>query len=303
VSQLWEARGLLVSAPLPLTWAVSHAALPVVFAGPDGQLRLTCSARDGKGRSQIATALLDLDEGAAFDERVAVGLGALGAFDDNGVTSSCAVEHEGRLFQYYTGWTLGGTVPFHLAIGCAVSEDGGRSFEKVSHAPVLGRTDVDPLLTASPCVLVDGNRWRMWYVSGTEWALDSGVPRHRYLLKYAESADGLEWEPTGRVSIDYVGPQETAISRPCVVRQADGYRMWFSARGTSYRIGHARSSDGIVWERTDDEVELQSDADGWDSDMQAYPWVFDHEGERHMLYNGNGYGATGIGHAVLRGDG
>ena len=33
--------------------------------------------------------------------------------------------------------------------------------------------------------------------------------------------------------------------------------------------------------------------------MQAYPLVFDDTtGRRHMLYNGNGYGATGIGHAV-----
>jgi hypothetical protein len=32
--------------------------------------------------------------------------------------------------------------------------------------------------------------------------------------------------------------------------------------------------------------------------MQAYPVVFDHLGVRHMLYNGNGYGETGIGYAV-----
>ena len=33
--------------------------------------------------------------------------------------------------------------------------------------------------------------------------------------------------------------------------------------------------------------------------MQAYPFVFDHAGQRHLLYNGDGFGATGIGHAVL----
>ena len=31
--------------------------------------------------------------------------------------------------------------------------------------------------------------------------------------------------------------------------------------------------------------------------MVEYPVVFDFRGARHMLYNGNGYGRTGIGHA------
>ena len=33
--------------------------------------------------------------------------------------------------------------------------------------------------------------------------------------------------------------------------------------------------------------------------MVAYACVFDHRGSRYMLYNGNGYGETGIGWAVL----
>ena len=61
------------------------------------------------------------------------------------------------------------TVPFALFIGCAISDDGGETFRKVSPAPVLGRSAVDPFLTASPSVLYDEGRWRMWYVSTTGW--------------------------------------------------------------------------------------------------------------------------------------
>ena len=96
-------------------------------------------------------------------------IGDLGAFDDSGVTTSCVVSHQGRVLQYYTGWSLGVTVPFVLGIGCAESDDGGRTFRKVSPAPVLGRTAIDPYLTASPSVLVEGDTWRMWYVSGSDW--------------------------------------------------------------------------------------------------------------------------------------
>jgi hypothetical protein len=33
--------------------------------------------------------------------------------------------------------------------------------------------------------------------------------------------------------------------------------------------------------------------------MIEYPFVFDYEGQRYMLYNGNNYGETGFGMAVM----
>ncbi len=35
--------------------------------------------------------------------------------------------------------------------------------------------------------------------------------------------------------------------------------------------------------------------------MIEYAHVFDHAGTRYMLYNGNGYGKTGVGLATLAG--
>jgi hypothetical protein len=75
--------------------------------------------------------------------------------------------------------------------------------------------------------------------------------------------------------------------------------MWYSYRGESYRIGYAESHDGIQWTRRDEEAGIEVSDGGWDSEMICYPCVFDHEGQRYMLYNGNGYGKTGIGLAVL----
>jgi hypothetical protein len=49
----------------------------------------------------------------------------------------------------------------------------------------------------------------------------------------------------------------------------------------------------------DEEAGIDVSPSGWDSDMVEYACVFDHDGSRHMLYNGNGYGETGIGYAVL----
>ena len=42
----------------------------------------------------------------------------------------------------------------------------------------------------------------------------------------------------------------------------------------------------------------RGNAEEWDSEMQAYPAVFDRGGRRYLLYNGNGYGRSGVGYAV-----
>src|SRR5207249_1986619 len=146
-------------------------------------------------------------------------------------------------YHYYTGWTLGRTVPFFFFVGLAVSEGHDARPVRVSSAPLLDRSDVDPYLTASPCVLIEDGLWRMWYVSGVGWRPGSGAPQPEYHIKYAESRDGIAWQRRGIVCIDFASPEEHAIARPCVVKDADRYRMWFCCRGSAYRIGYAESRD------------------------------------------------------------
>jgi hypothetical protein len=82
--------------------------------------------------------------------------------------------------------------------------------------------------------------------------------------------------------------------------------MWYSYRAQknidTYRIGYAESNDGISWVRKDEEIGIDVSNEGWDSEMICYPYIFDHNGKRYMLYNGNGYGKTGFGLAVLEED-
>jgi hypothetical protein len=223
----------------------------------------------------------------------------LGSFDDSGVTSPWVIQVGNKKYLYYAGWSLGVTVPFFFYGGLAINEDGGDSFKKVSVSPTLERNSIDPYLTGSPCVLIEGDIWRMWYVSGVKWELEGGQPKHYYHIKYAESVNGIDWQRNGLVCIDFKYQDEYAIARPCVIRDKDIYKMWYSYRGKSYRIGYAESRDGLRWERRDEEVGIDVSESGWDSEMIEYPFVFDHDGERYMLYNGNGYGRTGIGLAVL----
>jgi hypothetical protein len=297
----WRKLGRIFDPPGGLGWMVSHAALPVLEQR-GARHRVYFGGRDARGRSRIGAFEVDPGwPGEVLDVTRAplLDLGPLGSFDDGGVTPSCTVAYGGRTFHYYTGWTLGVSVPFYLFAGVAVSEDGGATFTRASPAPILERSEMDPYLTASPWVLIEDGRWRMWYVSGSRWEAGDETPQHYYHIRYAESRDGLEWTRRGTVCIDYAAPGEHAFSRPCVVRDGDRYRMWYAYRGAAYRIGYAESRDGVRWIRKDDEAGIDVSPSGWDSEMVAYPCVFDHAGRRYMLYNGNGYGRTGIGLAVL----
>ena len=299
--QHWQKQGLIFDPRERKTWLVSHAALPVVRVLDSETWRVYFSGRDQEGRSQIGYFEYELNDPGKvlrISDSPVIRPGQLGAFDDRGATSSCIVESEGRLYQFYTGWNLGVTVPFYFNIGVAISDDGGRTFQKVSASPVMGRTAVDPYLTASPSVLIENGVWRMWYVSGVRWAIEEGKTKHYYHIKYAESKDGLVWHPTGKVCVDFKSPDEYSIGRPCVLREGENYRMWYCYRGIKYRIGYAESRDGLVWVRKDENVDIDTSDSGWDSEELAYPFLFRMNGQLWMLYNGNGYGQTGIGLAV-----
>jgi hypothetical protein len=75
--------------------------------------------------------------------------------------------------------------------------------------------------------------------------------------------------------------------------------MWFGSRKKSYSIGYAESEDGKSWIRKDSDVGIAPSSSGWDSEGVTYPFLFEHSGQMYMLYNGNHYGRTGFGIAVL----
>jgi predicted GH43/DUF377 family glycosyl hydrolase len=300
-AQRWIKKGLIFAPEGNFDWLCSHAALPVADR-INGVYRIYFSGRDKHARAQVGYFEIDLvapEKVLRLSEKPVIGLGPLGAFDDSGVTTSWIVNHGQKKYHYYSGWSLGVTVPFYFFVGLAISKDAGESYERVSPAPILERSAIDPYLTASPCVIVEDGRWRMWYVSATGWYMHDERPRHRYHIKYAESSDGIHWKREGVVCIDYQSSQEYAFARPCVIKQGGIYKMWYSYRGNNYRIGYAESVDGLKWTRKDQDIGLDVAESGWDSEMIEYPYVFEHNGDHYMLYNGNGYGKTGIGLAML----
>ena len=67
----------------------------------------------------------------------------------------------------------------------------------------------------------------------------------------------------------------------------------------SYRLGYAESPDGVNWVRKDNEVGLARAEEGWDSEMIEYCHICHYQDNTYLFYNGNGFGKSGFGYAIL----
>jgi hypothetical protein len=298
----WIKQGRIFDPNGSLNWMVTHAMLPFAERVGGDLYRIYFSGRDEHNRSLPGYIVININqphEVLYAPDKPILECGPPGTFDDSGVVLAWLLDYEDKKYLYYVGWNLGITVPFRNSIGLAISRDHGQIFSKYSDGPILDRGIYDPGFLGAPSVLQDNDIWRMWYLSCVKWEFEQGKPKHYYHIKYAKSRDGIQWKRDGIVCIDFKSKDEYAISRPCVLKEDGTYKMWYSYRGQAYRIGYAESRDGIHWVRKDEEVGIDVSESGWDSEMIEYPFVFDHKGERYMLYNGNGYGKTGIGLAVL----
>jgi hypothetical protein len=304
----WERLGLVFRAEGQRDWMQTHAQMPHAEHVDGDNFRVYFTTRDARNRSHIAWLVVDLKRpdrllDLAYEPLLAPG--AIGQFDDVGVMTSCLVKTETERRFYTIGWNIKTPAPMHTSIGMAVgpASDAPSIMQRFA-GPIFERNPINPYYVSCPWVQHDSQGWRMWYMAGMAWgARADGTPASRYNVWHARSDDGIYWRPDADVALDLAHPGELAIARPQVLRDDDTWRMWHCYRGENfdYRIGYAESADGAHWTRRDDHpLALLAAGAGFDSEATCYPFVFDHSGERWMLYCGDRYGQAGFGLARQR---
>lgn len=303
-------KGLIFKVDAGYRWCQTHAQIPTADLLTNDRIRIYYSARDNLNRSRtsfIEVSAVNPQEVLYVHDRPILDLGNLGCFDDCGVMPSCVVSADGKKYLYYCGWNTSTTVHYRNSIGLAVSEDGGITFRRAFEGPIMDRTSDEPHFVVAPHIIVEDGKWRMWYSGCTSWKIVRELPEPQYLIKYAESHNGIDWRRENRIVIPYSNESE-AITRPVVVHENGMYRMWYCYRNIdgyrhdrtkSYRIGYSESSDNLSWQRKDDNAGLGLSEAGWDSEMMAYPYIVDYKDKRYMFYNGNGFGRSGFGYALV----
>src|SRR5450432_722770 len=101
--------------------------------------------RDEHGQYISYSAWVDLDRRdlrrvVRVAEQPILSLGDLGAFDEFGTYPVSVIPVGDQVWAYYGGWTRCETVPYDVAIGLAISTDGGVTFARHGRGPLLSRS-------------------------------------------------------------------------------------------------------------------------------------------------------------------
>jgi hypothetical protein len=313
----WSKRGLLfdlarVSLPNGCTeFAQSPQALVL-----DDVVRVYFSTRSRDGNGQYVSQVGYADFDPAMRRLIAtatapvIALGDMGCFDEHGIFPFNVVRDQHRIVAFTCGWSRRVSVPVETAIGIAVSNDDGRTFQRLGRGPVMGPTASEPFLVGDPFVLVRDGRWHMWYIYGTAW-IDCPTepgPARVYKIAHAVSSDGRSWQrDSAAIVADALGDEECQ-ALPTVFECDGRWHMYFCYRHATdfrtnsrrgYRLGYAWSRDLTEWTRDDAAAGIDVSPSGWDSEMLCYPHVFRRGAELYMLYNGNAFGRGGFGLAVM----
>lgn len=280
----------------------SHAANPLAVHMEGDIYRIFFSGRDRMNRSSVGAVDIDILRRQIVTEHTKPFFehGSLNSFYSAGVSIGNCYDVAGVKYMLFMGWQNPPNQHWRGDIGrLIVSPELFLTLDQ--QEPLMGNDSIDPISLSYPWVLPrEEGGFNMWYGSTLAW--DAGNGEMLHVIRHAYSTDGDTWLRTG-LDVPYELNRIQAFSRPTVIQSHKGeFEMWFSYRGglnTKYRIGYARSVDGKKWTLDLRNSGIDVSAEGWDSEMIEYPFVFEHKSHRYMLYNGNGYGKTGFGLAVL----
>lgn len=312
----WRKRGLLFNPTevLDRPWLKEFAQAPATLIFDDFvRVYFSCRPpRDKNGQYVSHSAFVDLDRNNLFNiirvsEKPILELGKKGTFDEFGIYPVSVIKTSKHIELYYAGWTRCESVPFNVAIGKAISDDNGESFIKCGDGPILSYSPSEPFVLSGPKIRQFNDKYHLFYIAGSKWIPNQNLPEPVYKIRLAVSEDGKTWEKIGRNLIPNLLEENEAQASPDVIYYQGKYHMFFCYRYSigfrskerGYRIGYAQSDDLVNWSRNDVFAGIDVSDSGWDSQMVAYPHVFELDGSHYMMYLGNDVGRYGFGLAVL----
>ena len=300
----WEKLGLVYKGDGKNGWNLNSAMTPTPIVFED-KIRVFAGFRDINGVSRIGyidlakedpTRIIKVSKNPVLD------IGKPGTFDDNGVILGDFVNMNGKLYMYYIGFQLVQKVKFLAFTGLAISLDKGESFTRYSDVPVLDRKQNELYFNAIHTIIYQDGIFKCWLGAGSAWQTINGNQYPSYIVKYIESADGINFSGKPIDCISFSRPEEYRIGRPRVYYRDNGYFMIFTwgDLNANYQMGYAHSLDGKIWTRDDSIINFGPSLSGWDNHSTSYGALFENNGDTYMVYNGNDYGKEGFGIAILK---
>lgn len=281
----------------------SHAANPLPVHLTGDIFRIFYNGRDDFNRSSIGAVDIDIMELSIITDHFDPFFenGPPGSFYSDGLSLGDLYSVDDVSYILFMGWENPPDNHWRGVIGRLTLTK--NSFLLLEDSlPLIDLDPIDPYSLSYPCVFSPTvGEYQMFYGSTISWDVGNGDMLH--VINRATSLNGKLWIKHG-LALPYELGHAQAFSKPSVLQSAHGgYDMWFSYRGApgcTYRIGFAHSDDMCNWRLDLSSSGIEVSPSGWDSEMICYPFVFRHRESTFMLYNGNGYGLTGFGLALLQ---
>lgn len=296
---MWKKLGRIFIPKSSNIYLTSHFSNPMPIWLYDDVYRIFYCGRDSSNRSSVSFVDVNLltQKVLLSKKEPCLIFGQPDSFYSHGISIGNHFRQNDEDFVFFMGWQQPSNSHWRGDIGRILLKEKSQ-MQVVSNSPIFSTDDEDPISYSYPWVIFDEGLYKMWYGSTINWESENGEMIH--VIKYATSLDGENWKKHG-LAIPWKIGEAQAFSRPTVLKFQNSYHCWFSYRsgsGESYRIGYAKSVNGVNWELALRETRISVAEKGWDSEMICYPYVFEHKEKIYMLYNGNSYGKSGFGLAV-----
>jgi predicted GH43/DUF377 family glycosyl hydrolase len=137
-------------------------------------------------------------------------------------------------------------------------------------------------IAANGSALFENGEFSYWYVAG---------PRNSHSIGLARSTDGKIWRKHPAPVLEK-GPRgswdERSIADPYVLRIGDTLYMYYLGldRARRQRLGLARSTDGVHWQKLRANPVLEGGPDGSFDEQLGEPAVWQSHGAYWMIYTG-----------------
>jgi predicted GH43/DUF377 family glycosyl hydrolase len=257
----------------------------------DLKIKMVVSAR-----KQNSLILIDSEDGYHWNFQKLLLKGRLGKWDEI-VNRGCLLLVNNKYYLWYTGQRNG-----KASIGLAIS-DNGQSYLRVAESPVLeADKDFEGVSVMNPCVLWDTQKkcFKMWYSAGETYEPD--------IICYAESKDGVLWKKHFHPVLAKYPQHEWEkykVGGCQVIQLQDGsfkiYYIGYQNLDVA-RICMANSTDGIKWERNDENLLISPSKNAWDADAVYKPTIVEKDNVLFMWYNGRNAHEEYIGLAIKKND-
>ena len=220
-------------------------------------------------------------------------LGEIGSFDEHGIVPTYIQDFGKTQYLHYAGYQKSKSAPFLIFSGKAVSNNYGKSWDKLSNTPYLDRNNSNTCFRVIHTIVNFEGKDFYFFGGGSTWVRIEKRLVPMYDIKLLIREKNSSPKSVEKTVIPLNGLRR--IGRPNIYTRKRGFGMFLSTQSFEgqYRIAHTFSHDLLNWESDLVPVNIKNLPISC-SEMTAYPNILMGEAVSYLFFNGNKMGLDGI---------